>query len=78
MITTVTRDNSQQLVDDLNADFAAGRVIKVNGEMLKTRFGGDVARSWGNGTVSFTVTARTTRGTRDVFVKIGSQLVTQA
>jgi hypothetical protein len=72
---TVTAANSVELADQINAAFAAGDITEVNGRKLISRYGGDVARSWQNGTVSVKVEGRRSRlQVGDVYVKVGGTL----
>lgn len=75
LTVNVTAYNGAALADMINFDFKNGDTATVNGETLVSRHGQPVARAWQNGTVSVTVKARTTRGTKDLFVKVGSALV---
>jgi len=77
MDVTVTAFNSIELAEQVNAAFAAGKLSAFGSDQLASRWGQPVATSWGNGTVSVTVKARTKRGFNDRFVKVGQRLVLQ-
>lgn len=69
--TAITRHNSAEVADAINADFEAGRIASVNGYELVSRFGSPVARSWQNGSISFTVQGRGRGKTNTVYTKVG-------
>jgi hypothetical protein len=76
MTTThaITARTATAVADQINADFAAGRITTAGGDKLASRYGQPVARAWQNGTVSVTVKARSKRGFNDVYVKVGHSL----
>jgi hypothetical protein len=68
---TVTARNGFALAQQVNEAFAAGTVTEVDGHKLKSQFGAEVATTWQNGTVSFTVEARAKGKVNTVFRKVG-------
>lgn len=63
---TVTQDSACNVANFINAN-----ATHVDGRAVFTRWGKPAA-SWGTGSVSVKVRARTTRGSTDVWFKVGS------
>ena len=73
--TTVYAHNAVELADQINAAFKSGEITEVGGRKLISRFGGDVARSWQNGTVSVKVEGRrSAQQVGDLYFKVGQVL----
>lgn len=70
---TVSAYNSVAVADSVTAAVKAGQRVTVNGNVAVSEWGRDAARSWGNGTVSIKVKARTKKNAyNDVFFKVGT------
>jgi hypothetical protein len=70
---TLSNENLYQVEELVNQAVEQGRTVTVNGSVAQYRWG-KPASSWGTGSLSVKTPARTTRGTREDWYKLGAKL----
>ena len=75
-MTTITEINVHEIADEVNARFAAGEALVVNGRQVQSWYG-KPAQVWNNGTLSVEVKSRSGVGrkTTHVWIKQGQTFV---